>query len=81
LLAIACSLSLTAIALTPVHGHASQQHCDVCVSAHLAGHQAVHGFALIAPIGSVWETAPERIVRIAESYSGFADGRAPPSAS
>ena len=78
LFAIVCSLALTAIALTPLHGHRQQGNCDICASVHLPLLQASQRVSLAAPGVVVGEIVREQIQSIPESYSGSADSRAPP---
>ncbi len=78
--AIACSILIATIALTPVHGH-QQRNCDICTFAHLPLLQTIQTVLVAAPDRVVWLTATEQVQSFSEYPSRSADSRAPPSLS
>lgn len=77
--AVVCVIALTAISLTPHHGHRQQRICDICNAAHLPLLQAVEPVSLTAPSIAVFEYAPQPVERTIDCSLGSADDRAPPS--
>jgi hypothetical protein len=81
LLAICASLVVTALSLTPLHGHAQARSCEVCQTAHLPFIQpTVAGIERAAP-----PVAPERPAEYSPQALELAciprDSRGPPAGS
>lgn len=80
LFAIVCSIAITTIALTPIHGH-PERNCDICTFAHLPLLQAIQTVLVMAPDGTMWLNPGEPAQTVSEHASGSPDSRAPPAQS
>lgn len=78
LAALVCTVAISVLALSPVHGH-TQKNCEVCMSGHLPLLAAMPPTALPALEIRFLHTPVERVERRFDVFDAPSDSRAPPT--